>query len=45
MLFNIDKCKTLHIVGGNLNDLYNMEARTLEAVNGERDLGIMITKD
>ena len=24
MLFNIDKCKTLHIGVGNLNELYNM---------------------
>ena len=35
MLFNIDKCKTLHICRGNLN----------EAVYEERDLGIIITKD
>ena len=39
MLFNIDKCKTLHIGGGNLNELYNMEA-----VHEECDLGIMIIK-
>ena len=45
MLFNIDKCKTLHIGRGNLNELYNMEGRPLEAVHAERDLGIMITKD
>ena len=29
MLFNIDKFKTLHIGRGNLNELYNMEGRTL----------------
>ena len=45
MLFTIDKCKTLHIGGGNLNQLYNMEGRPLEAVHEEHDLGIMITKD
>ena len=45
MLFNIDKCKTLHIGRGNLNELYNMDGRPLEAVHEERDLGIMITKD
>ena len=45
MLFNIDKCKTLHICRGNLNELYNMEGRPLEAVHEERDLGVMITKD
>ena len=45
MLFNIDKCKTLPIGGGNLNELYNMKGRPLEAVHEERDLGIMITKD
>ena len=45
MLFNTDKCKTLHIGGENLNELYNMEGRPLEAVHDERDLGIMITKD
>ena len=38
-------CKTLHIGGGNLNELYNMEGRHLEAVHEERDLGIVITKD
>ena len=45
MLFSIDKCKTLHIGRENLNELYNMEGRPLEAVHEERDLGIMITKD
>ena len=44
MLFNIDKCKTLHIGDGNLNELYNMEGRPLEAVYEECDLGIMKTK-
>ena len=44
MLFNIDKCKTLHVGGGNLNELHNMEGRPLEAVHEECDLGI-ITKD
>ena len=37
--------QTLHIGRGNLNELYNMEGRPLEAVHEERDLGIMITKD
>ena len=45
MLFSIGKCKTLHIGRGNLNELYNMEGRPLEAVHEERDFGIMITKD
>ena len=45
ILFNIDKCHTLHIDRGNLNELYNMEGRSLEAVHEERELGIMITKD
>ena len=45
MLFNIDKCKTLHIGRGNLNELYHMEGRPLEAVHEELDLGIMITND
>ena len=45
MLFIIDECKTLHIDGRNLDELYNMEGRPLEAVREERDLGIMITKD
>ena len=43
MLFNIDKCKTLHIGRENLNELYIMEGRPLEAVHEERDFGI--TKD
>ena len=45
MLCNIDKCKTLHSGSGNLQELYNMEGRSLEVVHEERDLGIMITKD
>ena len=45
MLFNIDKYKTLHIGRGNLNELYNMEGRPLEAVHEDHDLGIMIIKD
>ena len=45
MLFNIDKCTTLHIGGGNLNELYNMKGIPLEAVQEVRDLGIIITKD
>ena len=44
MLLNIDKCKTLHIGRGNLNEFYNMEGRPLEAVHEERDFGSMITK-
>ena len=43
MLFNIDKCKTLHIGVGNLSGLYNIEGRPLEVVHEERDLDIMIT--
>ena len=43
MLFNIDKCKTSHIVVGNLNEFYNIEGRPLEAVHEECDLVIMIT--
>ena len=45
MLFNVDKCKTLHIGVGNLNELYNIEGRPLEVVPEECDLVIMITKD
>ena len=45
MLFNIGQCKTLHIDSGNLNELYNMEGRSLEAVYEERNFGIKITKD
>ena len=37
MLFNTDKCKTLHIDIENLNGLYIMEQRPLEAVHEECD--------
>ena len=37
--------KTLHIGRGNLNELYNIKGKPLEAVHEERDLGIIITKD
>ena len=30
MLFNVDKCKTLHLSVGNLNELYNMEGDLLK---------------
>ena len=44
MLFNVDKCKTLDIGVRDLNQLYNIEGRPLEAVHEERDLSI-ITQD
>ena len=43
LLFNIEKCKTLHIGSGNLKELFNMEGRRLEAIYEEQDLGIIIT--
>ena len=44
MLFNIE-VQNITYGRGNLNELYNMKGRPLDAVHEERDLGIMITKD
>jgi len=45
MLFNVDKCKVMHIGKENQNLSYYMDGKRLEDVNQEKDLGIIITND
>ncbi|MGE5822757.1 MAG: reverse transcriptase domain-containing protein [Nitrososphaerota archaeon] len=45
MLFNIEKCKVMHIGYNNGNAKYEMNGMTLEEVNEERDLGVIIQSD
>jgi len=45
MLFNVDKCKVMHIGKENPNLSYYMKGKQLEDVNQEKDLRIIITND
>ena len=43
MLFNADKCKSIHYGFNNKNHSYHMNGQVLEQVNQEKDLGVIIT--
>ena len=43
MLFNIRKCKVMHIGKSELESHYFMKNQQLETVCQEKDLGVMIT--
>ena len=45
MLFNYDKCKVIHFGKNNVNADYVLGGNILEAVNFERDLGVVIQND
>ena len=45
MLFNIDKCKVLHIGNNNVQATYTMNGVQLASVEQEKDLGVVISKD
>ena len=45
MLFNVEKCVVMHIGTNNKLHSYNMNNATLEAVDLERDLGVVINKN
>ena len=45
MKFNVNKCKVLHIGSNNDHVQYRMNGEILEAVNKEKDLGILISSD
>ena len=45
MLFNISKCKVMHIGKSKLESHYFMKNQQLETVCQEKDLGVMITND
>ncbi len=42
MLFNVDKCKVMHIGHGNPRVKYNLDGKNLQEVELEKDLGIII---
>ena len=44
MLFNVSKCKIIHIGNKNRNFDYTMNERLLEAVDSEKDVGVVIHK-
>ena len=42
MLFNVEKCKIMHIGNNNKKAIYEMDGKILEEVTEERDLGVII---
>ena len=44
MLFNVSKCKKIHMGRSNTNYEYSMGGRVLEAVESEKDVGVAIHK-
>jgi len=45
VLFNIDKCKVMHLGLNNIKAKYEMNGKCLEEVIEERDLGVIIQSD
>ena len=45
MLFNIDKCKVMHLGHKNLNAEYSLRGKVLDSVDAEQDLGVIIHND
>ena len=45
MLFNVDKCKVMHIGNNNIKAIYEMNGKLLEEVTEERDLGVITQND
>ena len=45
MLFNVKKCKILHLGYNNEKAIYEIDGNVLEEVDEERDLGIIFQKD
>ena len=44
MLFNIDKCKTLHFGYNNVNNEYMLGNEIIKSCDEERDLGVIISR-
>ena len=40
--FNVDKCKSLHIVRTNRRDVYEMEGQQLGQLEGQKDFGVIV---
>jgi len=45
MLFNIDKCKVMHLGFSNPQTKYVMDATQLQDISEERDLGVIVNAD
>ena len=45
MLFNVEKCKVMHFARSNEKAAYKMGDSTLQVVNSEKDLGVMVQDD
>ena len=45
MLFNVGKCKVLHLGRANMNTDYYMNSKKLHNTSMEKDLGVIITSD
>ena len=45
MLFNIGKCKYIHIVHGNMDEEYKMGVAVLGRTTQEKDLGVTFSAD
>jgi len=45
MLFNMDKCKVMHMGYNNLQAEYVTDCSILGSVNEEKDLGVIISED
>jgi len=45
MLFNVDKCKVMHIEHSNYKAKYAMNGTFLDEVTVERDLGVIMQSD
>ena len=42
MLFNVDKCKVMHIGNNNIKANYEMNGKLLQEATEERDLGVIM---
>jgi ribonuclease P/MRP protein subunit RPP40 len=45
MLFNVEKCKVMHLGKKNLGAGYSMNGNDLEVIQEERDLGVIVQSD
>jgi len=45
MLFNIEKCKVMHLGYNNLKADYVMDGSVLQCVSEEKDLGVIVSDD
>jgi len=45
MLFNIEKCKVMHIGRNNLLSTYSIDGKDLNVVSEEKDLGVIVNND